>query len=326
MTLLAGWAVLLSRLSGQQDVVIGTPTANRRQLEVEGLIGFFVNTLAVRLELSSSPTVQELLQQTKEQVLAAQQHQDIPFEQVVDLLNPARSLSYSPLFQVIFGWQSNEPGLLQLEGIEAAPLYSPHHVARLDLTALLGESGGGIVGEVEYATALFDADTVERYFGYFRNLLEAMVADDTQTVDRLPMLDAMERNRVLYEWNATEVEYPRDKCVHLLFEEQVARTPDAVAVVFEGEELSYAQLNARANRLAHYLRKVGVGTGGTVAILFERCLDTVVAEIAVLKCGAAYVPIDPSYSEERKTFLISDCEARAVLVCEERQFPKGFLQ
>src|SRR5215813_8569906 len=199
MTLLSGWAVLLSRLSGQQDVVIGTPTANRRRLEVEGLIGFFVNTLAVRLDLSGSPTVSELLKQAKEQVLAAQQHQDIPFEQVVDLLNPVRSLSHSPLFQVMFGWQNNEQGRLQLEGIEAVPVrVAPHRVARFDLTVSLGKLGEGIAGVVEYATSLFDAATIERYLGYFRNLLEVMVVDDRQAVDRLPMLLASERQQLLY--------------------------------------------------------------------------------------------------------------------------------
>ncbi len=181
MALLAAWGVLLSRLSGQGDVVIGTPTANRRRLEVEGLIGFFVNTLAVRLELSGSPTVSELLGQAREQVLAAQQHEDIPFEQVVDLLNPVRSLSHSPLFQVMFGWQNNEGGGLELEGIGVVALPAPpHRVARFDLTVSLRESGGGIAGVVEHATSLFEGATIERYLGYFRNLLEAMVADDTQ--------------------------------------------------------------------------------------------------------------------------------------------------
>ena len=253
MTLLAGWAVLLSRLSGQQDVVIGTPTANRRRLEIEGLIGFFVNMLAVRLDLSGSPRVNELLQQAKEQVLAAQQYQDIPFEQVVDLLNPVRNLSHSPLFQVTFGWQSNEQGLLQLEGIEAGPLQaSPHRVARLDLTAVLGESGGGIAGVVEYATSLFNAATMERYFGYFRNLLEAMVADDTQAIDRLPMLDATERHRVLYDWNETRTEFLSDKCVHELFEQQAAKIPAAIAVKYEDQELTYAELNEQANQVANH--------------------------------------------------------------------------
>jgi len=313
MTVLAGWAVLLSRLSGQQDVVIGTPTANRRQLEVEGLIGFFVNTLAVRLDLSGSPTVSELLKQAKEQVLAAQQHQDIPFEQVVDMLNPVRSLSHSPLFQVMFGWQNNEQGSLQLEGIEASPLYSPHRVARLDLTASLGESGGGIVGVVEYATSLFDAATMERYFGYFRNLLAAMVADDTQAVDRLGMLEASERHRVLYEWNATGTEFPSDQCVQELFEEQVEKTPEATAVVSEEEELSYAELNRRANQLAHYLRELGVGPDTRVAICLERGFEMIVALLAVLKAGGAYVPLDPSYPQERLRFMIEDSAPVALL-------------
>src|SRR4029077_6138044 len=290
------------------------PTANRRRLEGEGLIGFFVNTLAVRLDLSGSPTVSELLKQAREQVLAAQQHQDIPFEQVVDLLNPVRSLSHSPLFQVMFGWQNNKQGLLQLEGIEAVPLQaSPHRVARFDLTVSLGESGDGIAGVVEYATSLFDAATIERYFGYFRNLLEAMVVDDTQAVDRLRMLEACERHRVLYEWNKTEVEYPRDKCVHELFEEQVEKTPEAVAVVYEEEELSYAELNARANRLAHYLRKLGVKPDDLIGVCIERSVEMVVGLLGVLKAGGAYVPLDPEYPVERLRFMIEDSAAAALL-------------
>ena len=313
MTLLAGWAVLLSRLSGQQDVVIGTPTANRRQLEVEGLIGFFVNTLAVRLDLSGSPTVRELLQQTKEQVLAAQQHQDIPFEQVVDLLNPVRSLSHSPLFQVIFGWQNNEQGSLQLESIEAAPLYSPHRVARLDLTASLGESGGSIVGIVEYATSLFDAATMERYFGYFRNLLEAMVADDTQAVDRLPMLDATERHRVLYDWNETRTEFPSDKCVHELFEQQAAKTPAAVAVKYEDQELTYAELNEHANQVANHLISLNVQPDTFIGLCLERGFEMVISILGILKAGAAYLPIDPDYPEERLRQVVKAAGIEIVL-------------
>ena len=314
MTLLAGWAVLLSRLSGQQDVVIGTPTANRHRLEVERLIGFFVSTLAVRMDLSDSPTVGGLLHQAREQVLAAQQNQDIPFEQVVDLLNPVRSLSNSPLFQVMFGWQNNEQGELQLEGIEAGPLQAAHHrVSRLDLTMALGESGGGIAGVVEYATSLFEAATIERYFGYFRNLLEAMVADDSQVIDRLPFLDAAERDRVLYDWNETRTEFPSGHCVHELFEQQVARTPNAVAVVFQGEELSYIQLNARANRLAHYLKEMGVRPDKRVAICMERSFEMIIALLAVLKAGGAYVPLDPAYPVERLHFMLEDSAPRVLL-------------
>ncbi len=307
MALLAAWGVLLSRLSGQGDVVIGTPTANRRRLEVEGLIGFFVNTLAVRLELSGSPTVSELLGQAREQVLAAQQHEDIPFEQVVDLLNPVRSLSHSPLFQVMFGWQNNEGGGLELEGIGVVALPAPpHRVARFDLTVSLRESGGGIAGVVEHATSLFEGATIERYLGYFRNLLEAMVADDTQAVNRLGMLPGWERERVLYEWNETEGEYPREKCVHELLEEQAGKTPEAVAVVCGEEELSYGELNRRANQLAHYLRELGVKPEERVGICVERSVEMVVGVVGVLKAGGAYVPLDPGYPAERLRYMIED--------------------
>jgi amino acid adenylation domain-containing protein len=313
MTLLAGWAVLMSRLSGQQDVVIGAPTAHRHRLEVEGLIGFFVNTLAVRLDLSGSPRVSELLQQAKEQVLAAQQHQDIPFEQVVDLLNPVRSLSHTPLFQVMFGWQSNEQGSPQLEGIEAAPLYSPHRVARLDLSASLGESGGGIAGVVEYATSLFDAATMERYFGYFRNLLKDMVADDMQSVDRLTMLDGTERHCVLYDWNETRAEFPSDKCVHELFEQQAVETPAAIAVKYEDHELTYAELNERANQVAHHLISLNVQPDTFIGLCLERGFGMVISMLGILKAGAAYLPIDPDYPEERLRQVVKAAGIEIVL-------------
>ncbi|HEV2274189.1 MAG TPA: condensation domain-containing protein, partial [Acidobacteriaceae bacterium] len=226
MTLLAGWATLLARLSGQQDVVIGTATANRSRMEIENLIGFFVNMLTLRMDLSASPTVSELLQQAKSQALAAQHHQDIPFEQVVELLQPARSLAHSPLFQVVFAWQSFSLGALELPGLKLGLLQEvPHSTAKFDLSFSLNETNGRIVGEIEYATSLFEAATIERYLGYFRNLLAAMVADDTQTVNQLPMLSEAERQQLLYDWNETTATYPSDKCVHELFEAQVAKTP-----------------------------------------------------------------------------------------------------
>src|SRR6202034_2624957 len=259
MTLLAGWSVLLSRLSGQQDVVVGTPTANRGRAEIENLIGFFVNTLAVRLDLSGSPTVSELLKRAKTQALAAQQHQDIPFEQVVEIAEPVRSLSHAPLFQVMFAWRNDFQNPLKLPGLELLALRSsPHKVAKFDLTLSLAEAGNTIVGGIEYATALFEQATIERYIGYFRNLLEAMVVDDSRIIDRLPILPEAERGRVLYEWNETKAEYPREKCIHELFEEQVRKSPEAIALVFEDESLSYGELNRRANQLAHYLRELSV--------------------------------------------------------------------
>ncbi|MGA7893821.1 MAG: amino acid adenylation domain-containing protein, partial [Candidatus Sulfotelmatobacter sp.] len=314
MTLLAGWAILLARLSGQQEVVVGSPVANRGRAEIENLIGFFVNTLALRLNLSGSPSVSELLQQTKAQSLAAQRHQDIPFEQVVELAQPVRSLAHSPLFQVMFVWQNATEARLELPGLEVQPLPSAsHRVAKFDLTLSLQEVGERIVGALEYATALYERSTLERYREYFLRLVEAMVADDAQTIDRLPMVSEGERERVLYEWNATEREYPRDKCVHELFEEQVRRSPEAAAVVFEEEELSYGELNARANRLAHYLRELGVGAETRIGLMVERSIEMVVGLLGVLKAGAAYVPLDSGSARERLKYMLEDSGARLVL-------------
>ena len=316
MTLLAGWVALLGRLSGGQDVITGTPVANRGYTEIEGLIGCFVNTLVLRLDLSGSPTVGDLLGRVKAQVLAAQRNQDIPFEQVVERMQPVRSLASSPLFQVMFSWlnyprstaSTLAPGLTQdhFRGL-------PHTTAMFDLTLYLQEEGGEIVGGLEYATSLFERSTVERYLGYFRTLLEAMVANDAEVVDRLPILSAAERHRVLYEWNDTKSEYPSGKCVHELFEEQAARSPDAVAVVFDDDSLSYAELNSRANRLAHYFRLRGVKPDARVAICVERGLEMIVGLLGVLKAGGAYVPLDPGYPVERLRYMLEDCGPVALL-------------
>src|SRR5262249_30578707 len=235
MTLLAGWAALLGRLSGQTDVVIGTPVANRGQIETEGLIGFFVNMLALRVEVSGN--VSELLRQVKEQVLAAQQHQDIPFEQVVEIARPVRSLSHSPIFQVMFDWQQNVGrGGLTLPGLELGSLGTDvRAVAKFDLTLSLLEVDGRIVGGLKYATALFEESTIERYLTYLRMLFQGMVTSEMRAVERLRILPEVERQRMLYEWNATEAEYPRARCVHELIEEQVEKTPEAIAVVFEDQ-------------------------------------------------------------------------------------------
>ena len=315
MTLLAGWATLLARLSGQQEVVTGTPVANRGRSELEGLIGFFVNTLTLRLDVSGSPTVSELLARVKSQALAAQQHQDIPFEQVVEIARPMRSLAHSPLFQVMFAWQNTPKGALVLPGLTLASLAgaSPHSTAKFDLTLSLQEAGETIVGGLEYATSLFEPSTIERYLGHFRTLLEAMVAGDSQAVDRLPLLREEERQQVLYEWNDTQVEFPSEECIHELFQAQVSRTPEATAVVFEDASLSYGELNRRANQLAHYLRGLGVKPDARVAICVERGFEMIVALLAVLKAGGAYVPLDPAYPAERLRYMLQDSAPIAVL-------------
>jgi amino acid adenylation domain-containing protein len=314
MTLLAAWAVLLARLSGQQDIVIGTPVAGRSRAEIEELIGFFVNTLALRLDLSGSPSVGQLLQQVKARVLAAQQHQDVPFEQVVEMMRPMRSLAHSPLFQVMFVWQNTLQEPLALAGLTRKPLEpSSRRVIQFDLRLSLREAEGTIRGGLEYATSLFEPSTIERYLGHFQTLLEAMVSDDTQQVDTLALLTNKEREQLLYEWNDTSVEFPSDRCVHELFEQQAGESSDAVAVVYEGRELTYAELNRSANRLAHHLRALGVGPDARVAICMQRSLEMIVALLAVLKAGGAYVPLDPGYPAERLRFMLQDSAPIALL-------------
>ncbi|HEU0055422.1 MAG TPA: amino acid adenylation domain-containing protein, partial [Longimicrobium sp.] len=308
MTVLAGWAVVLGRLSGQDDVVIGTPVANRGRREIEGLIGFFVNTLALRVDLSGAPTAAELLERVKERTLAAQHHQDIPFEQVVERVDPVRSLSHTPLFQVMFAWQNAPSGSLELPGLALGRVEAAEDrgTAKQDVGLTLGEAGGRIVGSVTYATALFDHDTVERWVGYLRRVLEEMVADEHRRVARLPMLPSAERARVLEAWNRTEAEYAGESCAHELFERQAARAPDALALGCGSLRLGYAELNARANRLAHHLRSLGVGPDARVAISLERGPEMVVALLAVLKAGGAYVPLDPDYPAERLRWMLED--------------------
>jgi len=266
------------------------------------------------LDLAGSPTVGELLERVKEQALGAQEHQDIPFEQVVEILRPVRSLSHSPIFQVMFAWQNAPEGTLELPGLEIKPLgLDGYQVAKFDLTLSLGEAGERIVGGIKYATSLFERATVERYLGYFRTLLEGMVADETQTVDRLAMLPEWERRQVLYEWNDTAVAYPKEKCIQELFEEQVEKSPEAVAVVYEEEQLTYGELNRRANRLGHYLRELGVQPDGRVGICVERSLEMVVGLLGILKAGGAYVPLDPEYPEERLRYMLEDSSPTVVL-------------
>jgi amino acid adenylation domain-containing protein len=321
---LAAWAAVLSRLSGQDDVVIGTPTANRNREEIEGLIGFFVNTLALRLDLSGSPSVAEVLGRVKERALGAQQHQDIPFEQVVELVRPARSLAHSPLFQVMFAWQ-NAPdgGGLELEGLElgrvgsASPGASQRGAsdvtAKFDVSLGLRESGGRIVGSLTYATALFGRATVARHVGYLTRVLAQMAADDGRRVEELDLLPEAERAQVVEEWARTAAQHPADNCIHALFEAQVERTPDAVAVVFEGEQLTYAELNARANRLAHHLRGRGVGPEVAVGVCLEWRPELVAALLATLKAGGVYVPLDPALPAERLAYMAEDAGVRALV-------------
>jgi amino acid adenylation domain-containing protein len=314
MTLLAGWATVLARLSGQDQVVIGTPSANRGRAEIEDLIGFFINTLPVRVDLSGAPTVAELLGQVRERALEAQQNQDIPFEQVVERIRPTRSLAHSPLFQVMFAWQNASGGGLELPGLTLSPAdVGPRATAKFDLTLTLWEDGGRIVGALEYATALFEGATVARFMEYLRRVLAGMAQDDAVRMDGIPLLPAAERARLVEEWSHSQAADPSGQCIHELFEQQVARTPDAVALVHEGERLTYAQLDARANRLAHRLAAVGVERGVAVGVCLEWRPELVVALLATLKAGGVYVPLDPSLPAARLAYITEDAGVRAVV-------------
>ncbi|HWX00232.1 non-ribosomal peptide synthetase [Collimonas sp.] len=321
MTLLSSWALLLGRLAGQDDVVIGTPTANRSQREVEGLIGFFVNTLALRIRLPEQATVGALLEQVKRQSLAAQQHQELPFEQVVEHTHPVRSMAHSPLFQVMFAWQNAPQGRLQLPGLELTPLPFKQITAKFDLTLSLEESGDEIAGVLEYASALFERSTIERYLGYWHCLLQAMVSDDSRQLAGLPLMTAAERQQIVQHWNQTDAVNPAP-LLPQLFEAQAARTPEAVAAVHGVHQLSYAELNRQANQLAHHLRQLGVRRNDRVALQLERSLPLIVAELAILKCGAAYVPLDPALPDERKIFMARDCGASLLLALSGAAWPE----
>ncbi|HEU0078247.1 MAG TPA: amino acid adenylation domain-containing protein, partial [Longimicrobiaceae bacterium] len=319
MTLLAAWQLLLSRYSGQEDVSVGTPIAGRTRLETEGLIGFFVNPLVLRTDLSGEPTFRELLGQVRETTLGAYQHQEIPFERLVEELAPERSLAHSPLFQVMFVLQNNERGGLRMGALEMEPLAAVggEGIAKFDLTLGLVEDEQGVAGSLSYRAELWDEATMERMAGHFARLVEAVVADAARPVADVAFLGEEERTQVLVEWNATGTGYPAGDPVHVLFAAQVARTPDAVALVFGGEETSYAQLDAAANQLAHLLRRRGVGPETRVAVCTERSVETIVGILGILKAGGAYLPLDPAYPADRLAFMLSDAGC-AVLLTQER--------
>ena len=313
MTLLAAWAALLARLSGQSDVVIGTPVANRHRAEIEPLIGFFVNTQALRIDLSSSTSVAQLLAQVRATALAAQEHQDVPFEQVVETLSPQRSLAHSPVFQVMFAWQNAPQGSLEMPGLQLQPVGAEASTIRFDLDLSLHDAGDCIAAHIGYACALFDRATVERHIAHWQTLLRALVADDQAIVTRLPLLSDDEKHQLLRGFNGTSASFPAERCIHQLFEEQAARTPDATALVFEETSLSYAELNSQANRLAHYLIALGIAPDTRVAIALPRGIQMVVALLATLKAGGAYVPLDPNYPAERLAFMVADSSPRVLL-------------
>ncbi|MCU1734443.1 MULTISPECIES: non-ribosomal peptide synthetase [unclassified Pseudomonas] len=314
MLLLASFQTLLHRHSGQADIRVGVPIANRTRAETEGLIGFFVNTQVLKAEFAAGETFTQLLQQVKQTALQAQAHQELPFEQLVEALQPQRSLSHSPLFQVMFNHQTEVKGAgRELPGLTVEGLESDSHAAQFDLTLNTSEHARGLFAELSYATALFDAATIERLAGHWRNLLQGICADAGQRVTALPLLDAAERQQILVEWNRSEAEYPREQCLPALFEAQVLATPDATALVLGDASLTYAQLNQRANELAHKLRELGVGPDVLVGVALERSLEMVVGLLAILKAGGAYVPLDPDFPRDRLAYMMEDSGLKLLL-------------
>jgi amino acid adenylation domain-containing protein len=313
MTLLATFATLLYRYTGQTDILVGSPIANRNRREIEGLIGFFVNTLVLRLDLDDQLSFQDLLNRVREVSLAAYAHQDLPFEMLVETLQPQRDLSHTPLFQVMFVLQNTPIADLELADLKVSPLSTDNTTAKFDLTLSMENIEEGLVGVWEYNTDLFDCLTIERMNGHFITLLEDIVANPTKPILRLSLLTEAEKLQLLIKNQGLQVDYPQDQCIHQLFEAQVERTPDAVAVVFENQQLTYTELNCRANQLAHYLQALGVGPEVLVGISVERSLEMIVGLLGILKAGGAYVPLDPDYPTERLQFMLEDCEATVLL-------------
>ncbi|MDR0842620.1 MAG: amino acid adenylation domain-containing protein [Acidobacteriota bacterium] len=320
MVLFAGWAVLLSRLSGQEEVVIGTPVANRPRHELEAMIGFFVNTLALRADLTGNPTVGEFIERIKAMTLAGFAHQEAPFEQVVDALKPERSLSHSPLFQVVFALQNAPMPELKSPEVSLRAQETARVGAHFDLTLSVQEVDGVLLGSIEYASDLFDVATIERWRVYLEVILREMVADEAQRPGELPLLSAEERAHLLYGFNATQAEYPRGRLIHELFEEQAARQPDAVALISPSpggrgsvQTLTYGELDRRANQLAHHLRALGVDAGQTVAVYMERSPEAITGFLGILKAGGAYVVLNPDYPADRLQYLLADAAPKVVL-------------
>jgi amino acid adenylation domain-containing protein len=357
MTLLAAFQILLYRYTQQEDIAVGSPIANRNRSEIEGLIGFFVNTLVLRTDLSGNPTFQELLSRVREVTLGAYAHQDLPFEKLVEELQPERSLSRHPLFQVVFGFENAPMEALELPGLTLSSLTIDLKTTRFDLEFLLWkaadgfrslwgeqwEHSEGIRGVVVYNTDLFDEATITRMLGHFTTLLEGIVANPQARIANLPLLSAAERHQLLVEWNDTFADYPQNHCIHQLFEEQVERTPDVIALIFpelkgEGSDglkveglkvedyqeqflinkhFTYRELNSRSNQLAHYLQKLGVGAEVLVGLCVERSVEMIVGMLGILKAGGAYVPLDPSYPAERIRFMLEDSQVSVLLTQEK---------
>jgi amino acid adenylation domain-containing protein len=314
MTMVAALQTLLHFYSGQEDISIGAPVVNRSRAELEKLIGFFVNTLVIRTDCSGDPSFIELLERVRRTVVDAQSHQDLPFEKLVEVLQPDRDLSHAPLFQVVLSLDNTPPpDALSLSSLSLSPFEIETRTARLDLHLTIVATTKGLAGSLEYNSDLFDPATIDRMIGHFRTLLEGIVADPSRKISSLPLLTDAERDQLLRQWNETQTKFPDDSCVQELFETRAAHVPDSVALISGDGHVSYSELNRRANQLAHYLLKLGVGPEVRVAVCMRRTPEMIVAILGVLKAGGAYVPLDPAYPQERLSFILEDSGAPLVL-------------
>lgn len=323
MTLLAAFKVLLYKYTGQTDILVGSPIANRNRAEVESLIGFFVNVLVLRTNLSGDLSFQDLLARVKSTALEAYVHQDLPFEKLVEELQPSRDLSYNPLFQVMFVLQNLPKPNLSLSDISVTCEEGYNGTSKFDLTLFMEDSESGLVATCEYNTDLFNADTINRMLEHFQTLLSSIVSNPEQRISDLQLLTPSEVRQLLVEWNDTNTDYPQDKCIHQLFEAQVEKTPNAVALTFVdahsradrrvNQQLTYRELNNRANQLAHHLQKLGVKSEVLVGICIERSLEMVIGLLAILKAGGIYLPLDPTHPKERLAFILKDTQTTVLL-------------
>ena len=312
MTLVAALKSLLYRHTQQEDLSLGTPVANRTRAELEPLIGVFVNTLVLRTDLSGDPTFRTLLSRVRKVALDAYAHQDMPFEHLVDVLQPRRSLSYTPFFQVMLVLQNAPLDEFNLPGLSVSRMEVDRGTAKFDLLFSMNENGDELIGTLEYNCDLFDATTIRLLVEHYETLLESAVTDPDQRLSELALLSEAERHQLIVAWNQTQAAYA-DDCIHTMFAAQVEQTPDALALVYEGQGLTYAELNRRANQLARHLRRLGLGSEQLAGVCMQRSPQMVVALLAIMKAGAAYVPLDPAYPDERLAFMIKDSQASVLL-------------
>jgi amino acid adenylation domain-containing protein len=311
--LLSAFQTLLYRYTNQEDITVGTPVANRSKVEIENLIGFFVNTVAIRADLSGNPTFRQLLGRVRETILEVQTHQEIPLERVVEEVQPKRELNRAPLFQVMFVLQNAPLPQLKIADLTLVPMEIDNRTAKFDLTLYLRETGRELIGSLAYNTDLFESTSIARMVACFQILLEGVAADADQHISKLALLTATQRRQLLTEYNQTDEAYPCDRLPHQLFEAEAEASPDALALVYEKQNLTYGELNKKANQLAHYLRSMGIGPDVRIGICMEPSIETIIGILGIIKAGAAYVPIDPSFPKERVDFILDDAQAPAVL-------------